>query len=241
MIMIFSQASNSEWGSIVLSLAFLLWMSRRVRGIYNLPKKPDFASRGSISQVIAVALCIIHLISVTRPGPDAHLHNCLAALDKCLSVAIVAGILVISILEHGRRVQSQHLVPAYLAVALAQDTYKIRNMVCQTVFDCGTTKLRLCVEALWLLSYIGSWGWEGYLNSQVSTSEDAAGLFSLVSLYWMSTMLREGYISTLSSARLPAIHCMLSSSILRTRAIKAWSSRSESIHPHFTNILMSIS
>ncbi|XRM48249.1 hypothetical protein ABZX51_011180 [Aspergillus tubingensis] len=101
-------------------------------------------------------------------------------------------------------------------------------MVCQTVFDCGTTKLRLYLKALWFLSYIGSWGREGYLNSKVPTSEDAAGLFSLVSLYWMSTMLREGYISTLSSARLPAIHCMLSSRILRTRAIKAWSSRTES-------------
>ena len=239
--MIFSQATNSEWGSIVLSLAFLLGMARRVCGFYNLPKKPDSASRGSISQAIAVALCIIHLISVAGPGPDAHLHNGLAALDNCLSVAVVAGILVISILEHGRGVQSPHLVPAYLAVALAQDMHKMRGMVCETVFDCGTTKLRLCLEALWLLSYIGSWGREGYLNSQVPTSEDAAGLFSLVSLYWMSTMLREGYISTLSSARLPAIHCMLSSRTLRTRAIEACISRGESINLHFTIMLMSIS
>lgn len=229
MIMTFSQATNSEWGSIVLSLTFLLWMSRRIRGIYNLPKKPDSAPRGSISQVIAVAFCMIHLISVTGPVPHAELYNGLAALDKCLSVAVVAGILAISILEHGRGVQSPHLVPAYLAIALAQDTYKIRKMVCQTVFDCGTTKLRLCLKALWFLSYIGSWGREEYLNSQVPTSEDAAGLFSLVSLYWMSTMLREGYISTLSSARLPAIHYMLTSRFLRTRAIKAWISRSETL------------
>lgn len=193
------------------------------------------------SQVIAVALCIIHLIFVTGPGPDAHLHNGLAALDNYLSVAVVAGILVISILEHGRGVQSPHLVPAYLAVALAQEMHKMRGMVCETVFDCGAIVLRSCLKALWLLTYIRSWGWEGYLKSQVSTSEDAAGPFSLASLSWMSTMLREGYISTLYSAQLPAIHYMLSSRTLRTRAIKAWTSRGESLHLNSTIVLISIS
>ncbi|RDK38396.1 hypothetical protein M752DRAFT_286421 [Aspergillus phoenicis ATCC 13157] len=233
-----SQAINSEWGSIVLSLAFLFALARRVRAICNSPKKIASAPRGykdivssfncsklRLSQYashifFAAAICIVHLTSGTGFGSHANFYNGLAALNACLSAAI-------SMIEHTRDVQSSHLVPAYLAAALAQDMPKTWNMACRTVFDCGGIKLGLCLEALWLVSFIRSWVWEGYLHFQVSASEDAAGLFSFVS-FWMSPMLREGYISTLHTAGLPGIHHMLSSRTLRTGAIKAWTSRTGS-------------
>ncbi|GKZ39898.1 hypothetical protein AbraIFM66950_001555, partial [Aspergillus brasiliensis] len=62
----------------------------------------------------------------------------------------------------------------------------------------------------------------------MSTSEDAAGTFSLLFFSWMTPMLREGYVSTLSTASLPEIYHMLLSGTLRTRAIEAWTSRTES-------------
>lgn len=247
-----SQAINSEWGSIVLSLAFLFALARRVRAICNSPKKIASAPRGYkhivsssncsklrlsqyASQIFfATVICIVHLTSGTGFGSHAHFYNGLAALNACLSAAI-------SMIEHTQDVQSSHLVPAYLAVALAQDMHKTWNMACPTVFDCGGIKLGLCLEALWLVSFIRSWVWGGYLHFQVSASEDAAGLFSFVSFFWMSPMLREGYISTLHTAGLPGIHHMLSSRTLRTGAIKAWTSRSESIDLHFTIVLIFIS
>lgn len=174
-------------------------------------------------------------------GSYADLYNHLAALDEFLSTVIVSGLLAISILEHSRGVQSSHLVPAYLAVALAQDMHGTWNMACRTVFECSGKKLRLCLETLWLVSCICSWGWEGYLNFQVPASEDAAGLFSLVTFFWMSPVLKEGYISTLNTVGLPGVHHMLSSRTLHTRAIKAWTSRSESIDLHFTIVLIFIS
>ncbi|OJJ72158.1 hypothetical protein ASPBRDRAFT_589576 [Aspergillus brasiliensis CBS 101740] len=227
--MAFPRATNSDWGSIALSLCFLVPLTWRAHAIYILPKRSTPGSQRSVQILFAAAICIIHLTSTGGLWNYAQFYNDSAALDACLSAVIVSGILAVLILEHSRGVES-HLIPAYLAVALARDVYEMWNEECRASSGCRAVKLRLCLEALWFVSCNRPRGWKEYLKSHVSTSEDAAGTFSLLFFSWMTPMLREGYVSALSTASLPEIYHMLLSRALRTRVIESWTSRSESTH-----------